>query len=239
MSDAGASDDRIRIARWNELYDRACDLLRLDRHAEALPLFEEVLAIGRQLREESPDDPRALQGVASPLYTMAATLSSLGRPDDAIRALAECEQIYLALERSGQGVDIPAKLADVLARRGTANLERGYGASAVLDLDDAVSRYAEICSSAGPERWLDLARVLSSSAVALQYHGDPDLAVGAADRAIRIYVNGRDHLDHVSAQGLERAAEVASEIHGEFGRLDAALEADRFCIRARDAFLAH
>jgi tetratricopeptide (TPR) repeat protein len=239
MSDGGGSEDKARIARWIELFDRARDLVGLDRHAEALPLFEETLSIGRQLLEASPDDPRALQGVASPLYSMASTLLSLDRPGAAIRALGECEKIYLALGQTGQGIDIPAKLADVRARRGAAQLKRGHGASAVLDFDDAVSRYAQLCSALDPPPLLDLARVLASSAVALGRHGDPDLAVGAADRAIRIYVNGNTQLDLVSTQGLARAAEVAAEIHGECGRMDAALEADQFGIRAHEAFLAH
>src|SRR5262249_24986818 len=121
---------------------------------------------------------------------------------------------------------------------GMANLQRGYGASAVLDLDDAVSRYQQICAAHSPPRLTDLARVLSENAVTLKYFGDPDLAVGAADRAIRIYVNRGGGLDLVGAQSLERAARVAAEIHGEFGRLDAALDADRFCVMAFEQFLA-
>jgi hypothetical protein len=239
MSDGGASEEQERIARCMALYERAHELMGLDRNAEALPLLEEALSIARQIREASPEDPASLQGVASTLYAMGSALSALRRPAAAIRALAECEQVYLTLGRAGQGSDIPAKLADVVARRGGANLSRGHGASAVLDLDDAVTRYEQICAADPDRPHLDLARVLATNAVVLAHHGDPDLAVGAADRAIRIYVNGNTQLDLVSTQGLQRAAEVAAELHGEAGRLDAALAADDYCIRAHEAFLAY
>jgi tetratricopeptide (TPR) repeat protein len=239
MSDGGASEDQARIARWNQLFDRARELTGLDQHAEALALLEETLSIGRQLREARPDDWRSWQGVASPLYSMASTLSSLHRPGDALRALAECEEIYLALGRTGQGTDIPAKLADVRARRGLAYFERGYGASAVLDLDDALSRYGQVYACEPGRPRLDLARVLASSAAVLARYGDPDLSVAAADRAIRICVNENTELDLVSAQSLHNAAEVAAELHGELGRLDAALEADQVCLRVLESFLAY
>jgi tetratricopeptide (TPR) repeat protein len=240
MSDGGGgSEEQERIARWTALYERGCDFMDRGKHAEALAALEETLSIGRQIREASPDDPRSLQAIASPLYAMGSMLSALNRPGAAIRALAECEQIYLALGRTGQGTDIPAKLADVRARRGLANHQRGYGASAVLDLDDAVSRYAQIGASDPARPRLDLARVLSSNAVVLSYYGDPDLAVASADRAIRLYVNGNTQLDLVSTQSLQNAAGVAAQLHGELGRADIALEADQYCIRTAEAFLAY
>ncbi|WP_117215176.1 hypothetical protein [Allorhizocola rhizosphaerae] len=211
--------DRLeREYRIGDLIDQIQRYMSGGRMDVAVPLQREAVMLARELLEEQPDEPRYVQGLASILYGMGSTLTATDEPDEAVELLDECERLYERLPGT------EAYRADVCARRGMAESARGFGPSAVLELDDAVDRYVRLESRDD----LDLARVLALGATVWHRHADPDLAVTAADAAIRIYLN---------AGGAETpyfifAVEVASQIHGAFGRLDLALAADELALQA-------
>jgi tetratricopeptide (TPR) repeat protein len=182
------------------------------------------LTIARNLAGINPEEHLHIEAMASMLYSMASALNTLGRPAAAVAALEESEQCYHALGAAGVLAAEPL-IADVLARRGLAQHARGYGASAVLDLDAAVSAYRRLYTGhANAPHALNLARVLAINAVVLRLYGDPDLAVASADSAIRLY-NSRLHTVDFRMQAatharyLQMAAGVASELHAAHGRM--------------------
>ncbi len=187
----------------------------------AVPLQREAEALGRGLLEEAPDEPRYVQGLASVLYGMGSTLTATGEADEAVELLDECEALYEQLP------DTDAYRADVCARRGMAESARGFGPSAVLELDDAVDRYIRLDSRDD----LDLARVLALGATVWHRHADPDLAVAAADAAIRIHLNAGGAITPY----LIYALEVASQVHGAFGRFDLTRAVDEMAVQALSA----
>ncbi|HEV7897024.1 MAG TPA: tetratricopeptide repeat protein [Planosporangium sp.] len=218
--------------------ERAGVLAATGRHAEALALQEEALAMVRVIAAQHPGDQRATQLLASILSSMGSSLTAIGRPDVAVAVLDECVRTYRELSR--RGVAVRTLLADVHAGKGAAELARGYGATAVLELDSAVDTYLDPHPGTDDPHPLDLARVLALNASALRAHGDPDLAVASADAAIRLYrsypdvTNGApDALTHT--RYLLLAANTAADIHGTHDRLASALEAGDFAVRAARA----
>jgi hypothetical protein len=101
----------------------------------------------------------------------------------------------------------------------------GRGASAVVDVQSAVAHHRSRRPGAVDD--LDLARVLSLAADVLATFGDPDLAVAAADWAIRAYlrqsslINSQGHA-HRHRPYLLRAATVAAAVHDAHGRTELA-----------------
>lgn len=143
--------------------------------------YEQAAALGRELVAAHPGDPRCLQRLGGALYGLAASYTAVGRPAEAVAVLDECEQAYRGLA----GTHDPAPLlADVRARRGLAQWERGHIASAVLELDRAVREYVRLADE-DDQLAPDLARVLAVNARVLADVGDPDLAVASADLAVR------------------------------------------------------
>jgi tetratricopeptide (TPR) repeat protein len=222
--------------RCAELTGEAEALRQLGRNDEALPRFSEALDIATRLAEANPDDHRPVQQRASLLYSLGALHSGAGRDEAAVTALNECEQVYLEL--GNRGVLDPAPLiADVKARRGRAKMALGQGASAVLELDEAVSFYRALFTEDDSDQHaLDLARVLTLNAEVLYVCGDPDVAVAAADHAIRLYLNRAGAANsaprgpHMHSGYFSQAAMIASEIHAAYGRFELALAADNFVI---------
>lgn len=198
----------------------------------ALRSQREALGISRELLAEQPSEPRYVQGLASLLYGMGSTLTAVGEVEQAIATLNECEELYQQLPGSD------AYQADVVARRGLAESARGFGASAVLELDDAADRYIRL--DAGEDsspRYLDLARILAVSATVLHKYADPDLAAVAADQAIRMYLQRAEEINTGPAVARHsvyfmHATEVASEAHAAHGRLDLARQVDEMAVHA-------
>jgi tetratricopeptide (TPR) repeat protein len=207
-------------------------------HPEALALYEEALAIARRIAAGHPADQSATRMVAEILYAMGEALVANGSPDVAAGVLAESETICRDLDR--RGAPAPSLLADVHAAKGSAELARGHGATAVLELDTAVIIYIDLHTGVGDPYLLDLARVLALNASALRAYGDPDVAVASADAAVGFY---RSRLAALSGtpdaarhnRYLRLAAGIAADIHAAHGRLDAALDADDVAVIAARA----
>lgn len=166
------------------------------------------------------------------LLSQARTLAGEGRYDESITRLLQAEQEYLALAH-GAGDD--PYLADLWVLRGVAQSSRGYGASAVLDLDAGV----QTLGTAAEDYPLELATALALNASVLEDYGDPDLAVRSADAAIGLFLRHQDRLDEgpegaTNAHHLCLAARVAGDVHAGAGRLDIAQRADDIAVRTAD-----
>ncbi|GII22960.1 hypothetical protein [Planosporangium mesophilum] len=241
MSEPGGLPGQEWETRVTDRTERARLLAASGRPAAALILQEEALAIVRDLAAEYPDDLRVTRMLADALYATGSSLTAIGRPDVAVAVLDEGARTYQELGRRGATVRRP--LADVHAAKGAAELARGHGASAVLELDSAVNTYLALRAltddnpaddNDGDTDPLDLARVLALNASALRAHGDPDLAVASAGAALRLYAS---HAPASPAHTtyLLLAASTASDLHGAHGRLESALEADDVAVRAARA----
>ncbi len=173
------------LERCAELTVAAAGLQRRGRLAQALTFYTEALDIAEKLAHADPADDRPIRQRASILYALGALHIDADRWNVAVTVLEDSEKAYREL--AGRGADgVESLIADVKARRARARMLGGRGASAVLEVDEAVSYQRSL--SAGQEtaaRCLDMARILTSNAVILDRFGDPDLAVASADRAIR------------------------------------------------------
>ena len=166
------------------------------------------------------------------VLSQARTLAGEGRYDESITRLLQAEQEYLSLAH-GAGDD--TYLADLWVLRGMAQSSRGYGASAVLDLDAGV----QVFGAAADDYPLELATALALNASVLEDYGDPDLAVRSADAAIGLFLRHQDRLDEgpegaTNAHHLCLAARVAGDVHAGAGRLDIAQRADEIAVRTAD-----
>jgi hypothetical protein len=192
---------------------------------EGCMLVREVLATGEA------DQPAVLAQLGALLYLQAADLLALGRLGEAIVALDEAEQAYGQLAASE---DVSQLMADVVMRRARAFARSGSKLSAVVDAQRALNRTrarADGAAVGSPER-LDLARVAAyTSEVQLMVGVDPDLAVGAAEHALREYVGAFQGVDGVPAihgPPIQVAALTAVVVHTAHDRRDRAAIAARF-----------
>jgi tetratricopeptide (TPR) repeat protein len=166
----------------------------------------------------------------------ARTLATDGRFDESIAALLQAEQEHVA---SSHGTSDAAFLADLWVLRGMAQYRRGYGGSAVLDLDAGVSSHGDLAASGDRDAQLALAKALALNASVLQLFGDPELAAGSADAAIRLFLQHTDRLDDgppeaTNSHHLCLAARVSGDVHAVSGRLEIALQADDIAVRTAD-----
>jgi tetratricopeptide (TPR) repeat protein len=166
------------------------------------------------------------------LLSQARTLAREGRYDESITRLLRAEQEY---DDTARGAADNPYLAELWVLRGMAQFSRGYGASAVLDLDAGVQAHAGLAD--GPR--FELAIALALNASVLEEYGDPDLAVRSADTAIGLFLRHQDHLDDgpagaTNAHYLCLAARVAGDIHARANRLETALRADEIGVRTAD-----
>jgi tetratricopeptide (TPR) repeat protein len=218
--------------RCAELTAEAEALRQAGRLGEALPRFTGALAIAARLAEGSPGDHRPFQQQASILYSLGSLHYALEDYPAAIAALDECERLYQDL--GGRGVvDAGRLVADVKTRRGRAKMAQGRGVSAVLELDEAVVSYRMLFTgNQSDENALGLARVLTFNAEVQFVCGDPDVAVASADHAIRLYLNRAVAANNdprgpsMHSSYFSKAAEIAAEIHGIYGRFEPAIAAD-------------
>src|SRR2546421_10736202 len=139
--------DRRRERQVGALLERARQRCGQGRSGEALPLYREVVEIGRGLAADFPGEASHRRTVASALYTVGALATEVGEPDAAIEALAESELLYRALGEEGV-LDAAPLVADVVLRRGLALAGKGHGASAVAAADTAVAAYAALFAPA-------------------------------------------------------------------------------------------
>jgi tetratricopeptide (TPR) repeat protein len=192
----------------------------------AVELQGEAAALTRELTAKYPGDMRHAQSLGAILYSLGAYLTTAQQPEEAVKVLNECEQVYLNLQETSSRIDV--LLADVAARRGVAHAVLGKGASAVVDLQSAVQSYhARGSSEPTDPHYFDFARVLAINADVLRAFGDPDLAVASADWAIVLYVNESARANRsvdaaLHPLYLRRAVDVAVMIHKANGREDVA-----------------
>lgn len=225
--------DAKRKKRHSELSAQWTELTKLGRHEQAATAMSEAVDIARQLASEEPD-PKRRAVLAAGLYNLAGSLVKLGRHEEALAGCGESEQLYRGLEDAlGPWEPVRIWIADALTRKGFINHDWGRGASAVMDLDEAVAT----CRSAphahhAATHFTDLARILAINAKVLADYGDPDLAVTSADWAFRLFgnarANGKMTPAHVEYWGL--AAGVAAEIHAACQRTEIAAAAARHAV---------
>jgi tetratricopeptide (TPR) repeat protein len=228
------------LERCAELTDAAAGLQRRGRLEPALTFYNEALDIAEKLARADPAHDRAMRQRASILYQLGSLHIDADRWNVAVTVLEDAEKIYRELAGRG-AADIEPRIADVKARRARGRMLGGRGASAVLEVDEAVSYHRGLpASEQTAARSLDMAHILTSNAVILDRFGDPDLAVASADRAIRVYtsladaINAAPDLDF-QFEYLLAAADIAARIHSASGRLDRALQAGDLAVHAARA----
>lgn len=109
----------------------------------------------------------------------------------------------------------------------------GRGASELVDAEKAI--IATLRPLRDDEPFTPgTAVALSRHAEVLHRYGDPDLAVAAADLAIRTFLNRRDEIGRspqLYHPAFVKAGLVAEAVHTRFGRLDVAHSARKFAVR--------
>ncbi|MEU6807256.1 hypothetical protein [Streptomyces neyagawaensis] len=201
------------------------------RPADAVPLQQQARRLVHTLVDRNPDDLEARRMLGSLLYGLGSTLATADRPDQALDVLTECADVYEGLAAAGEPGMAPL-LADVHARKAQALTRLGHGVSAVVESDQAVRAYLDLGADAGANPLhLDLARVLSMHAGVLYVYGDRDLAVCAADWAVRYYFAKAEAVNSgppaeafTHGRYLRQAAGVAARVHTEQGRAEIALD---------------
>jgi tetratricopeptide (TPR) repeat protein len=228
------------MQRCAELTEMAAGLQRRGRLEPALIFYTEALDIAQKRATADPADDRPIRQRASILFQLGALHIEADRWDVAVTVLEDSERAYRELaERGVSGIE--PLVADVKARRARARMLGGRGASAVLEVDEAVSYLlALLASQQTPARSLAMARTLVSNAVILDRFGDPDLAVASADRAIRLFTSQADAINaapdlEFQFEDLLTVADIASRIHSASRQLDRTLEADDLAVHAARA----
>ncbi len=226
--------------RCAELTEMAAGMQRRGRLEQALTFYTEALDIAEKQVRADPEADWPIRQRASIRYALGALHIEADRWDMAVTVLEESEKAYRELAGRGAG-GIEPLIADVKARRATARMLGGRGASAVLEVDEAVAYHRGLPAGQQTARGsLDMARILTANAAVLDKFGDPALAVASADQAIRLYrsladaINSTPDLDF-QFEYLLAVADVAARIHSASGRLDRALEADDLAIHAARA----
>jgi len=216
---------------------RSADMARAaGDHRRAAHLDRIALGLLTALVADDPDEPAHRQALGSRAYAAGESLMGSGDLAEAVDVLGRAYDAYealLALPDPGFDRDRIARwIADVQLRR----------ARALLRLDRLASTVAEsqAAALAHLQRWdgrddhpeaLDTARVLAWHSYLTSRAGDPDLAVAAADTALRVYlgraadVNGSDEAKALHLPTFVLAARVAAVIHHAHGRDDLATAA--------------
>jgi tetratricopeptide (TPR) repeat protein len=228
------------MQRCAELTEMAAGLQRRGRLEPALIFYTEALDLADKRAHADPADDHPIRQRASILFQLGALHIEADRWDVAVTVLEDCERTYRELAGRGAG-GIEPLIADVKARRARARLLGGRGASAVLEVDEAVSFVLTLpASQQTPARSLAMARILTHNAVILDRFGDPDLAVASAERAIRLQLSLADAINAAPDLDFQfdyllTVADIAARIHSASRRLDRALEADDLAVHAARA----
>jgi tetratricopeptide (TPR) repeat protein len=215
-------------------------LIEEGRVAEAGPYQQRVIEVARERALGRSDHPEAQHLLSATQYELAGSLNATGRHEEALAALHEAQLGYTQLGDAGV-LDPTSFLADVRARRAITQAHRGYGASAVLEMDGAVIAYGELVGGDnGVLHQPDFARVLAMNASILRRYGDPDLAVASADAAVQLFLQLADQInDDPQALSYARylcsATAVSADVHAAQGRLELALEADEVGLATADS----
>jgi hypothetical protein len=178
-----------------------------------------------ELVADDPDEPAHLQALAAQRYSAGEALLRLD-PRAAVEVLGRAEEAYTALvARGGRTDEVPFWIADVRMRRARASLLLGRHASALADAQGATLAYLRHWDGTPDHPLaLDTARILAWQAYVTSRCGDPDVAVAAADSALRVYlaraaeVNGSLELRAEHLPQFVLAARVAAVVHDAKGR---------------------
>jgi tetratricopeptide (TPR) repeat protein len=226
--------------RCARLTEEAARLQRRGRGEQALTFYNEALDIAGKLARANPADTRPIRQQAGIFNAIGALHTDARRWEAAVTALDEAEKEYRDLAARGVS-DVEPLIAEVRARRARAKMIGGKGATAVLELDEAVTSQRRLrAAQPTAQSSLELARILTFNAVVLNQFGDPDLAVASADQAIRLYMSAADAINAAPDLDFQfgyfqAVADVAARIHAAAGDLDRALQADDLAIHATRA----
>jgi tetratricopeptide (TPR) repeat protein len=223
----GYMPDARRASRRSEVVSLCEQGLQFHDHQDlpaALERYQRACELVREMIEEDPSDADNPQQLGSMLYTAGQWQLEAGDYAAALNALNEAESSYQKL-----GDQASQLIADVVIRRARAHAAFGRPLSAVTDAQQAVmSSVGGLEQDLDGSRGLDAARVVAlASEVQLLMGGDPDLAVGAADWALRRYLaeytvgnEFRVPVGHDLA--VSTAARIAAIVHTAAGRTELA-----------------
>lgn len=116
----------------------------------------------------------------------------------------------------------------------------GQGASALATAENGIIGYLDLFDDDEPFT-IEMARALSRHAEVLHRFGDPDLAVAAADLAIRTFMNRGDEINRslaakeIYVPAFIKAGLIAADIHERFGRDSIAASAKKIAVQAAPA----
>lgn len=117
---------------------------------------------------------------------------------------------------------------------------KGRGASALVSTENGIIGYLDLLDEDEPFT-IEMARALSRHAEVLHRFGDPDLAVAAADLAIRTFLNRRDEINRslaamqIYVPAFVTAGLIAADIHERFDRHSIAVSAKNLAVQAAPA----
>jgi hypothetical protein len=196
--------------------------------AGAIEQHRQACALVRDALEGDPRDRTNLQQLGSMLYTLGEWEFLADEHSAALETLTEAESTYRRLDPLGGppvGDIATARLvADVVIRRARVNAAAGHPLSAISDAQEAILSCLAGDGGPGDPGRVDTARVMAYAAhVQLVSRGDPDLAVGAADWALREFTaafrSGTQlRVPEAHVAPLHSAGVVAYVVHSAFGR---------------------
>lgn len=232
-----------RVNRVRETLNAASSDGQMGRLDSAIGRYGEVEQLLRALIEDDPDDSSHTQMLGSTLYAAGEVRLVRGDAAGAVESLRRAEEAYETLGRFNRPpAELGSLVADVRLRRARALVNLDRAASALVDAQAAVLAYTDRWSGTPNDVIaLDVARVLSWSAWVTAVVGDPDLAVAAADAAIRIYlaraadINGHDAAKVLHTPMFALATRLAAAIHFARGRQDVASQAARLASPMADS----
>lgn len=214
----GGGSHRREVVRLTEEAERRYGRGDL---AGAVERAQRACALVREAMEAGPTDLSDTQQLGSMLYALGEWLLQSGEHAAAVKALVEAEEAYQRLGGlAGQLV------ADVVIRRARVHAAAGQPLSAIAEAQQAVVGSLALSAEDDDdaEGAIPAARVLAWAAkVQLDIGGDPDVAVGAADWALREFLaafrrDDRLELPAVHASAVRAAAGVAYVVHTAAGR---------------------
>ncbi|WP_100447270.1 tetratricopeptide repeat protein [Glycomyces xiaoerkulensis] len=192
-------------------------LLRLDRHAEALPYTQQAVEYFRSLGEGDADH---LPRLAAAVNNIGAALFGLGRHTEALPYLEEATERFQG-SADDELTDRP-KLAYCLANRGAALVRLGRYAEATLHSRQAVDNFQAMAED-DPAQRPGLAHALNMAGTGLDEQGRHAEARPYLQDSVKLYRRlVEDNPAH--RPGLARALGNLSICLGEVGDEEDALE---------------
>ncbi|NMO55304.1 hypothetical protein HH310_29485 [Actinoplanes sp. TBRC 11911] len=173
----------------------------------------------------------ALADLAGALRAQDRTVEALARYREALEGAEQ-----LAAIDGRRAVDVLVLRADIAVQEGILRDTQGWGASAVLHLDRAVSGYLQLSRASRrqvnqEQLALATAPALVVNAEVLMWYGDPQLAAAAADLGFRLYL-GQHGSRGWNVPQMANLAKSASGVLARTGHLANAVEADEIAVKA-------